>query len=53
MLKGVVGCGWVRCLGRGFAPVGLNGFAPVFFFFNGFAPVGFKSAGFQIGGVGF
>ena len=53
MLKGVVGCGWVRCLGRGFAPVGLNGFAPVFFFFewvcsgvfflNGFAPVGFKS----------
>ena len=23
------------------------------FFFNGFASVGFKSAGFQIGGVGF
>ena len=52
MLKGVVGCGWVRCLGcgfapvglNGFAPVGLNGFAPVFFFLNGFAPVGFKSA---------
>ena len=44
MLKGVVSCGWVRCLGCGFAPVGLNGFAPVFFFLNGFAPVGFKSA---------
>ena len=44
MLKGVVGCGWVRCLGCGFASVGLNGFAPVFFFLNGFAPVGFKLA---------
>ena len=56
MLKGVVGCGWVQCLGRRFAPVGLNGFAPVFFFFNGFAPVFFFfewvcSGGFQIGWV--
>ena len=63
MLKGVVGCGWVRCLGCGFAPVGLNGFAPVglngftpvFFFLNGFAPVFFfewvSFGGFQIGWV--
>ena len=27
--------------------------APVMIFFNGFAPMGFKSAGFQIGSVGF
>ena len=46
MLKGVVGCGWVRCLGRGFAPVGLNGFALVFFFFEWVC-----SGGFQIGWV--
>ena len=49
MLKGVVGCGWVRCLGCGFAPVGLNGFAPVFFFLMGLLRwvsnrLGFKSA---------
>ena len=55
MLKGVVGCGWVQCLGRRFAPVGLNGFAPVFFFewvcFGGFQ-IGWVSnwrRGFLIG----